>query len=342
MARNIKKKIIVLILILILVNLAIIVMLFRSHSFVRFAIWNIIESDNNDDFYWEPKDAPEYFCFEENNNKLDVFRNEIIPRVLDIKTGQLNKVLLVAQYIRELGEDASTRDLFIWDSPEGMLRQIKEGKRGAHCLHYSIIFSTYLSSLGINSRLWALEGPDGPGGASHTVTEIYLDDDKKWILIDPFRGIYFTLRGKYLSVLALRERLLNNQTRDIEIDCIDDAAMNRNQIIINYTGFMHSIFLRTGNDFVNKYDSRLRYGPFAGFSGCLDKLPSDVRRGLDYLLGRKDYLIHYRDRFDGSLYLKIIIAKFCFYWPIITSVILSLLFIIFFAINLSRKATFHK
>lgn len=344
MERTTKRNIVIGIFIVILIDALIGVYLLKSRSFSHLAIWNIVESDKKDDFYWEPKDAPNYFNFEPETDKLAFFRDEISPVIKD-EQDEFKIALGVTRYLMGIRSQSSHSGARLrWDSPEGMLRQIKDGAIG-HCFHRAILLSTYLSSLGIKSRLWVLEN-EGFDATAHSINEIYIKGLGKWVFMDSTLGFYVTNRedATPLSFLELREMLLESSNNKILMYNIrEDARLEK--IPPFYRRLVICAFLRADNDFVNKYDSR--YGLFSICDRYLDRLPGSIRRGLDYLLGRRETFIHYVDRFSRSLTPKTIIARSLFYFFIISLVFLGVFLIMFFlrrrpSINLSRNDTRHR
>ncbi|MBL7130470.1 MAG: hypothetical protein ISS45_03570 [Candidatus Omnitrophica bacterium] len=341
MKRISKKRLIICILTVILVDVVIGCLLLTNPSFSRLAMWNIIESDKQDDFYWKPEDDPEYFHFEPNSDKLSIFRNEIFSLVND-ESNELERAVKIARYVGNIATPPTAQlrgrhtPRLQWDSPQGLLKQMRAGRSGGHCFHYSILYSTYLSSIGMRSRLWALEGDDGLGRDSHSITEVYIGSLKKWILIDVTLGIYFTKENYPLSVLELRDELLEEEAEKILVHSVSERSCSPNIAFERYARLLKCVFLRTGNDFANKYDARIRYGAFSRFQRYLDKLPSVWRRGLNYLLGRRDFLMHYVDKFSGSLRMESIIARSLFYFFIFSLVSTGILLIILFLSFLKR------
>lgn len=347
-----KKKIKICILIVVLVDVVIGGLLLTNRSFPRLAMWNIIESDKQDNFYWKPENKPDYFYFEPDSDKLSIFRNEILPLLKD-GTNELEKITEIVRQMKTLAPSQRPyKGRLRWDSPEGILEQIKEGKAG-NCFHYSILYSTYLSSIGIKSRLWTLEGDDGLERLTHTVAEVYIEGLKRWMLVDAFRGIYFTKENYPLSVLELRNDLLAAGPDKILVYSIFRQSDESNKMYLRfYARMLKSVFLRTSNDFVNKYDAKIRYGVLNRFQKYLDRFPSLWRRGLDYIFGRRDYLIHFVDRFSARLRLMRIIARSLFYFFVFSSMFLFTFFLIILvakilrkfplAINFSRKETRHR
>jgi len=347
MSKILREKVILCILIIILIDVITGCLLLKSRSFSHLAIWNIVESNKKENFYWQPEDAPLYFYFEPYSDRISIFREEVFPLIKD-ESDDFRITLEVARYIMDISSNKIQPGLFLkWGSPEEILRQIREGA-GANCFHQSILLSTYLSGAGIKARLWALENK-GFDGVSHSITEAYIESLEKWVFIDVLGGFYVTEDNRPLSFLELRERLLNENTEKILFHNInDDRIMGKKEIPDFYKRLVRCVFLRANNDFVNKYSSR--YGVLSIFEIHIDKLPDDVRRGLEYSLGRRDIFIHYVDRFSRSLKSKIITIRLLFYFFIFslmsTGILLVRLSLFFLkrclSINLSRKDTRHR
>jgi len=281
-------------------------LLFRSRSFSHLAIWDIIESDKKEDFYWEPGHAPEYFNFEKNIDGLGVFKKDVLP-LLGYEKDEFKIMLKVAQFVRDMPSNDAKHYLRLrWDSPAMMLKQVKDGTV-PNCFHRAILFSEYLSSIGIKSRLWALEN-EKFDRIAHTVAEVYVEDIKSWIFFDIMFGFYAMDTGRPLPFLGLREKLLSGK---------DVTIVGQDAIPDFYRYLVRCVFLRTNNNFIDRYNNR--YGIFSVFSSRLDKLPDNIRRGLGYLLGgQKDIFIHYTDDYSKSLKQKIFMAKL-FFWFFISS-----------------------
>lgn len=335
--RNIKRRLNLFILIILSIDIIIGFFLFKSRAFPRLAMWHVVESDKQADFYWKPNHAPKYFYFEPYSQELVFFRKEISDLIKD-RDNDLEKALIIAHYVMDLGKNMPSSQIAItWDSPYNMLRQINQGKQ-ASCFPYTIIFSSYMASIGIKSRLWALEGDDSLGRFGHTVAEVYIKNLNKWVMIDVINRLYFKEKNLPLSILELRERLLNKKTQGLTTEGKPNRFSIQKDFFSFYTRLVKMVFLRTANDFINKYDAKIRYGRLSILQELLDKFPSAIRRGLNYFLGRKDCLVHYVDRFDKSLKSKIIFAKISFYFLVI-----SLIFIAFLSLfSVRYLKTFFK
>jgi len=315
-----KKNIIITILI---IDVVIGYLLLNSRLFSHLAIWKTIESNQKEDFYWEPAHAPEYFNFEQNIDGAEVFKKDVLPLVQDEKD-EFKIMLKVAQFVRDMSSNNDKPySRLRWDSPEAILKQVKDGA-APNCFHSAILFSEYLSSMGIKSRLWALENEKFEGIA-HTVAEVYVEDIKSWAFFDTMFGFYAMDMGRPLTFLELREKLLSGK---------DVAIVGRGTMPNFYTHLVRCVFLRANNNFIDSYNNR--YGIFSACGRCLDKLPDNVRRGLSYLLGRqRDVFIHHEDHYSKSLKQEIFISKLLFYFFVFSLALIGFIFVM----NFSRKHT---
>ncbi len=349
MKKIVKRNIYIAVFIIILTDMVIGYLLFKNRAFSHLAIWKIIESDRQEDFYWQPKDTPHYFHFESDSERLSIFRNEIFP-IIKNKNDEFAIALEIAKYLITMrSTDCINSMLVKWDSPEKMLKQIKNGA-SANCLSYSVLFSTYLASLGMKSRLWALEN-ERLNGTPHTVNEIYIKNVNKWVFIDIAQNFFVTDKERdLLSFLEFREKLLNGHADDILVYNIYNNAERPIQLPNFYSPLIKCVFLRADNDFINKYNAQTRYGFLSIFHKYIDKFPDSIRRGLDYLLGRRDIFIHYVDGYSKSLIPELIISKLLFYFFIFSLISIGPLAAIFSSVSLkqclatifSKKDTRHK
>lgn len=344
MEEMVKRNIYIAVFIIILIDAVIGYASFKNRAFSHLAIWDIIESANLDDFYWQPENAPGYFHFEPGKDGIDIFKNEIRPLIRN-KNDDFGIMLEAAKYVMGIFPDNNHMGRVLkWDSPEGMLRQIRAGASGAHCFHRSILFSTYLSGLGLKSRLWALEN-EKFNSTAHSVNEVYIKSLKKWVFVDIMFGFYASENGNPLSFLELRARLLNDKAGNISVQKIGDGTGGHTLIPGFYPKLIKCVFLRSGNDFIDKYNAR--YGFLSVFQSYIDKFPNGIRMGASYLFGGQDRFIHYVDRFSKSLKSDMIISKALFYFLISTTFfigILGIAFVLVFLrpnpeINLSTKDT---
>lgn len=336
---TLKKKIILVIFIVILIDVVIGIMLFKNRLFSHLAIWKISEPARQEDFYWPPENPPAYFSFEPDSSGLSIFRSEV-SHLSKNESNDFAVILAVAKYVgHTIPNNVRAESSLKWDSPEGFLRQIRAGHRVAHCFHYSILFSTYLSSLGIKSRIWALEN-ERFNTTPHSVTEVYSKSLGKWVFIDPMVSFYVTENGIPLSLIEFRKRLLDGNLQNISVCNILDR-IGKEGAVRFYGRLTKCAFLRADNDFINKYNNR--YGIFTVFNKYIDRLPNKIRMGIYYLSGGGGLFIHYVDVHNRSLMPIAIIIKLSFYFFILSlvSIPISFMALYFFRNGVRSKKSFE-
>ena len=78
------------------------------------------------------------------------------------------------------------------------------------CAHYGDVFVSAAASMGWVDRAMALRRPDhiGSGSTEHTSTEIWSNQYRKWIMLDPTFAMYVERGGVPLSAYELRQEWL--------------------------------------------------------------------------------------------------------------------------------------
>jgi len=95
------------------------------------------------------------------------------------------------------------------------LRRADEGQRFA-CMEYSLVLSQALNALGIPARrLSLLQANYHVGlGRSHMVSEAWIDDLGRWVVLDGQNGLYWTGAGKEpLGAVALQQAVRSGAPR---------------------------------------------------------------------------------------------------------------------------------
>lgn len=98
-----------------------------------------------------------------------------------------------------------------WNSLE-LLKQSykKDSENGINCRGLATILTECLLCLGLNARTVYIMPCSPYDGDNHVVTEVFIADLQKWIMLDPTFNIYFTnQQGEPLSLLEMRTYLAN-------------------------------------------------------------------------------------------------------------------------------------
>ena len=98
---------------------------------------------------------------------------------------------------------------------------IEEAKNGKNfrCVEYGIVTAACLNAVGLKARVLALKTKDVETtkyGAGHVVTEVYLNDLKKWVFLDGQWDVMPLLNGIPLNAVEFQKAIAQNFSR-IEI-----------------------------------------------------------------------------------------------------------------------------
>ena len=97
-----------------------------------------------------------------------------------------------------------------------ILKAIDEGN-SFFCSHYGDVFVSAAASMGWVDRPLALRRPDniGQGSTEHTSTEIWSNQYRKWVVLDPTFAMYFEKDGVPLSAYEFRQEWFYHDGRDV-------------------------------------------------------------------------------------------------------------------------------
>ena len=144
-----------------------------------------------------------------NNEYLRKFRNEykIEELTREAKT-DLEKIFIVLNWTNSRWEHSGSNtpkkpDAFI------ILEEASQGKK-FRCVEYGIVAATDLKSIGISARTLGLKTKDVEEtrhSAGHVVTEVYLNDLKKWIFIDGQMNLIPFLENEPLNAVEFQKAI---------------------------------------------------------------------------------------------------------------------------------------
>ncbi|HEX8853671.1 MAG TPA: transglutaminase-like domain-containing protein [Pyrinomonadaceae bacterium] len=124
------------------------------------------------------------------------------------KKSDYEKVRALSMWVRKRWEHNGSNEPQKPD-PISILQEAAAGK-SFRCVEYSVVLSAALNAVGIPARVLGLKTEDvetRESGAGHVVTEAYLADKKKWIMVDGQWDVIPTLKGRPLHAVELQEAL---------------------------------------------------------------------------------------------------------------------------------------
>ncbi len=91
-----------------------------------------------------------------------------------------------------------------------VIERAKREKFSLNCRYKSLLFTQILLAYGIKARWVSCLPVESITHERHCVTEVYVNRLNKWIVVDcAFNLIYFDSDGTMLSLIEMRERLIN-------------------------------------------------------------------------------------------------------------------------------------
>lgn len=110
--------------------------------------------------------------------------------------------------------------------PTEALKILKLAEKGErfHCAYYAAVFSQCCVALGFQSRIVGVCKKNidfrpwkSPQSVSHTTTEIWSNDFKKWAIMDADINAYYEFAGVPLNAYEIREKWLNGEWAKIKL-----------------------------------------------------------------------------------------------------------------------------
>ena len=124
-------------------------------------------------------------------------------------------VLSVKKYVCSLW-DHNGWNKPLKSDPIFILDQVAKGQE-FRCVEYGLVTVGFLNSLGITARTVSLKTKDAAvrsSGAGHVLSEAYLGDMKKWIMIDSNFDVVPAQNGRPLSLYEFQRAIFNDENLD--------------------------------------------------------------------------------------------------------------------------------
>lgn len=169
------------------------------------------------------------FWYEQNNNNeyLNLLRSKypIDSLIKDTKT-DTEKTLKILHWVHNQWQHNGNNEPRKRDAIS-ILEEVKEGKN-FRCVEYSIVATACLNAVGLKARTLGLQTKDVETrqyGAGHVVVEVFLNDLKKWVLIDGQWDAMPVLNGIPLNAVEFQKAIAKN-FKELEIKTSSDLSKN--------------------------------------------------------------------------------------------------------------------
>jgi hypothetical protein len=164
-----------------------------------------------------PKEADTnaHFVYENNHPKFQELKSkypiESIAGEGDDLSKAINLLSWVSSHVHHKGDYAG-------ETPPNSLDLLdyafdKNAENGINCVCLAKVLAECLLAIGLQAKQVFLMPCSPYDGDNHVVTQVYIKEMNKWIMLDPTFNAYLTNeKGEYLSLLELRNHLANQES----------------------------------------------------------------------------------------------------------------------------------
>lgn len=142
---------------------------------------------------------------------------------------------------------SSTPNPYPLSNAISILDDIRSGKTGGFCGQYAYVYADVLKSLGFFAvryvELWSNKGE------SHFSVEVWSNEYKKWVMIDPHQGLYYVLKSdnKPANAYEIRRSLNEADFKVIEKPIVKDFKIKhyvKKRVYQNFAVSLRSDLMR--------------------------------------------------------------------------------------------------
>jgi hypothetical protein len=168
--------------------------------------------------------------YEQNNNNeyLNLLRSKYpIDSLIKGTKTDTEKTLKILNWVHNQWQHNGNNEPLKSDAIS-ILEEAKEGKN-FRCVEYGIVATACLNSVGLKARTLGLKTKDvetRQSGAGHVLSEVFLNDLKKWVLIDGQWDAMPVLNGTPLNAVEFQKAITEN-FKELEIRSLSNLSKNR-------------------------------------------------------------------------------------------------------------------
>lgn len=166
----------------------------------------------------------------------------------------LDSAIRSMKWVRELqGDDKWQPPYRDVDDPNELLAQILGGQSGA-CRRCAFLLTGALVALGFRARLISCAAGFFESDDSHCMTEVWITELGKWVLLDPTHDVLFRIEGQLAGLYEVFSALRNGGALILE----QGQAAQRSPVSVDYYRVvLKHIFVARTNEFFQDHHDRL-------------------------------------------------------------------------------------
>ena len=159
--------------------------------------------------------------------------------VLKKDDDEIKKIIELKKWaVRNLsfkGEMIKTREFDYLDCLE-IIEKAKSNGNALNCRYITLVFTQILLTMGFKARLICCMSMDLRDTECHWVTEVYINQLRKWIVVDiPLDFFYFDAKGNLLNLIEMRRMIVKGEN-------IRLISTNREHILFTQQYWRKNIF----------------------------------------------------------------------------------------------------
>ena len=166
------------------------------------------------EFDKKPKNGKLKFWYEQNikNEYLNLLRSRYpIDSIANTTKTDTQKTLKILNWVHNQWQHNGNNEPKKNDAIS-ILEEVKEGKN-FRCVEYGIVATACLNAIGLQARTLGLKTKDvetQQSGAGHVLLEVFLNDLKKWVLIDGQWDAMPVMNGVPLNAVEFQRAIVTN------------------------------------------------------------------------------------------------------------------------------------
>jgi hypothetical protein len=190
--------------------------LLTDHHLLRVSLIEVRETTDTALLYKPPALLPPVFRFERPD--LLVALGSPLPPSVTASGGDMGRVIHALELFGNYFGADGVKFCPITESPADIIRQLAVNRCRGFCSNDVISFVAMIQKEGYFARHVIMAANDGLGGSGHSVAEIWLPDQGRWIMVDVQNVAHVTdSTGRTLSVAELREHLLRTRGDNLTV-----------------------------------------------------------------------------------------------------------------------------
>jgi len=157
-----------------------------------------------------------------------------LGQLLAGKVTDYDRIKTLTNYVHHLfphnGSNTPSRD-----DPLTIFREAKQGGKSFRCVEYSYLLAGMIQSAGLSARVLALKmkGADTiKSGAGHVVTEAFLPQFSKWVMIDGQMNTILEYNGTPLNTAEIR--LFSQDGRNLSFSSLESIYSNVQDYLLDW------------------------------------------------------------------------------------------------------------